>query len=152
MKLYNELIFILVFLFVFFGTLFYYLPAEADGRDKWGSRLRMSTVEVAFEIVDNDYDGPMNTLEEMMAVHGPIERVELWCIFRPGSATMEYVATLNNTDLRTWELEPILLPIGIDLPYYLKMFYTDGHMSPSSSAYMFALTKPAVIENFRKEN
>ncbi len=147
----RELWFILAFLLVFFGTLCWYLPAEADGRDSYGDRLRPSTIEIEFSIIDNAYDGPINTLEEMIAVHGPIDRIELWCIFVRGSAIMEYVATLDTTSsYGVWVLSSESLPIGIDLGYYLKLFYEDGHMSPSQSAYMFAVTKPPVIEKLNR--
>ncbi len=139
--------FLLAFLFVFFGILFLYDCAKADGRDTYSARLRMSTVKVTFSVVNGHGDGITDsTLEGMIAEHGPVDRVELWCIFVSGSATMEYVATLDNADERVWTLEPMLLPIGIDLPYYLKMFYADGHMTPSESAYNFAVTKPPDIQ------
>ncbi len=143
----KELWFLLAFLFVFFGTLCFYSPANADGRDDYGNRLVPSVLTIEFTIVDNEWEGDFNTLTEMIAEHGPVSHIELWCIFRKGSAIMEYVATLDDPTLTTWVLESELLPIGINLGYYLKLYYEDGHMSPSESAHMFAVTKPPVIEN-----
>ncbi len=148
MRLYRSLIFTLVFLLVFFSVLFYYIPADADGRDVYGDRLRSTVVEVEFAIEEGYGDGVTpSTIEETVAVHGPIIKYELWCIFVKGSATMEYVATLDDPSIRQWTISSILLPIGTNLGYYLKMFYEDGFMRPSESAYMFAVTKPPTIEN-----
>lgn len=148
----KELWFLLAFLLVFFGTLFFYSSADADGRDVYGDRLRMSTVQVDFSVVPGHGDGVTeSTLESMIAEHGEVDRYELWCIFVDGSAIMEHVATLNDTSVREWVLEPTLLPIGVELHYYLKMFYADGHMASSESSYDFGVTKPPSIETISKD-
>jgi len=111
--------------------------ATADGRDMYGERLRDSTIVVEFSFP-----------EDVSGVVG----FELWCIFIPGSATMEYVATLNDPTERMWELAPTELPIGINLPYYMKVLYDNDNSTSSTNAYMFALTTPPVLENVIKQS
>ena len=125
----NALICVVVLIVVFFST-----SAFADGRDIHGDRLRDTIIEVEFSMIDNDDSNP-------------VASYELWCIFVPGSATMEYVATLTDPSVRVWQLDTTLLPVGIELYYYIFAVYEDGRRTSSVSSYDFAVTVPPFIQN-----
>ncbi len=129
----NALLFLLSFIIAGLLIFTFSTPAIADGRDMYGERLRESTVTVEF------------SLDEQPITASPIVKFELWCIFVPGSAVQELVATLNDPTVRVWTLDPTDLPIGTDLPYYMKVIYEDNHVGWSESAYMFAVTKSPAI-------
>jgi len=132
--MYKRLLFILLLIYiigVFCSTV------RADGRDIYLDRLVTKQIEVEFEMQQPSPDAPQ------------LVGFELWCIFVEGSATMELVATLNDPNIRIWQLDPIQLPVGIKLPYYIKAVYEDGSKTPSTNAYNFALTKPPIMTNVK---